>query len=674
LSIAPDADHPLEVNAPLGSGMPPPRDIYRGGYVPPIELVTWEPFQYASPFERRAAAREYTRTRIAELPAALPPLRVVLMGGVASGKGTIAPMISQVFRTRVLGVGALLRGESRAGLSRGLALAELMASGELLPDDIVLDLLRERISDTSRGTATPWLLDGFPRTIAQATAMLDPERTELRPDAIVLLDRPDELAKEFALGRCFDSTTGHTYHPIYAPPPQEVHERLTWRVDDCTDTLERRIAKHRSEAGEIIAAFEAGGVPVQRVDNARSELATFTEIGEFLVQVAMEKVSKKRDDLERERRRAASDDASDEAAAVVTMAEAAAALQASVLEEEDDVDAICEAGDEVDECVVRYSEEIEAAQVDSPLLAAVRRCNTFDLAEYMPVVVNDEQVGWASSALVDALAPALAIGAACEIASVPSERGGVSVVRLAPHSQSERERSAAVASMVADLIADDFIPTHKVRNELQDVGSLASGFVGADSAPLLRMERAAIVPFGIPRFGVHVNGWVRDKSKPDDPTPAALWVAKRAMSKATYPGLLDQMVAGGQPSGVSFADNVRKECAEEASLPAELLENVVHTGTVNYRYTTRNGLSSASLMTYDLEMPIGLLPLCADGEVEEFTLMPIADVLRSLRGELPRWRPNAALVTIDFLIKRGFIDRHSEPEFSAIAAGLNPET
>ena len=83
-----------------------------------------------------------------------------------------------------------------------------------------------------------------------------------------------------------------------------------------------------------------------------------------------------------------------------------------------------------------------------------------------------------------------------------------------------------------------------------------------------------------------------------------------------------------------------------------------------------DGLSSATLMTYDLEMPQGLLPLCADGEVEEFTLMPIENVLRSLREELPRWRPNAALVAIDFLIKRGFIDRQNEPEYEAIAMGL----
>ena len=94
------------------------------------------------------------------------------------------------------------------------------------------------------------------------------------------------------------------------------------------------------------------------------------------------------------------------------------------------------------------------------------------------------------------------------------------------------------------------------------------------------------------RYGIHVNGWVRDPDAPDDPTPHAMWVAKRSLSKATYAGLLDQMVAGGQPSRIDFADNVRKECEEEASLPPEVVAAVRPAGLVSYRYTTRKGLST----------------------------------------------------------------------------------
>ena len=103
--------------------------------------------------------------------------------------------------------------------------------------------------------------------------------------------------------------------------------------------------------------------------------------------------------------------------------------------------------------------------------------------------------------------------------------------------------------------------------------------------------------FGIPSFGVHVNGWVRDPKHPECARPHSMWVAKRSLSKATYAGLLDQMVAGGQPSFMRFEDNVRKECEEEASLPPHVIDNVTPTGAVSYRYATAKGLSSKTLAT-----------------------------------------------------------------------------
>ena len=77
-----------------------------------------------------------------------------------------------------------------------------------------------------------------------------------------------------------------------------------------------------------------------------------------------------------------------------------------------------------------------------------------------------------------------------------------------------------------------------------------------------------MIYFGVPSFGVHLNGYVRDAVSG---RPEAVWIAKRSMSKATYPGLLDQMVAGGQPTGMSFQENIRKESEEEASLPPEVV-------------------------------------------------------------------------------------------------------
>ena len=225
--------------------------------------------------------------------------------------------------------------------------------------------------------------------------------------------------------------------------------------------------------------------------------------------------------------------------------------------------------------------------------------------------------------------------------------------------------------------------------------------------PLLSLERAAMIYLGVPAYAAHINGYVRDAASPDDPRPAAVWLARRAVkvaanghhgllrlhgrshreavavearparladrsslrlplqarrasSKPTYPGLLDQMVAGGQPSYMGFEENVRKECEEEASLPPEVIAKIKPTGAVSYRYATPKGLSCKTLTTYDIEMPADLTPLCADGEVEEFRLMPVPEVLRSLREDLPLWKPNSALVAIDFCVRHGFVDPTEE--------------
>ena len=147
-----DLDPPQELEqSPMLQ--PPPRSPTASGYVADPKLVTWAPFRYAAPSVRREAARDFVSNNLSLLPP-LPPLRVVLMGGVAVGKGTIAPMISQAFRVRCIGVGALLRGETRAGRPRGLAASKAMAAGELLPDEFVLDLLKERLGGQTDAART----------------------------------------------------------------------------------------------------------------------------------------------------------------------------------------------------------------------------------------------------------------------------------------------------------------------------------------------------------------------------------------------------------------------------------------------------------------------------------------------------------------------------------------
>jgi 8-oxo-dGTP pyrophosphatase MutT (NUDIX family) len=130
------------------------------------------------------------------------------------------------------------------------------------------------------------------------------------------------------------------------------------------------------------------------------------------------------------------------------------------------------------------------------------------------------------------------------------------------------------------------------------------------------------------------------------------------------------MVAGGQPTAISFEENVQKECEEEASLPPEVVASIRPAGSVSYRYATPKGLSTKILMAFDLEMPRDLQPLCSDGEVEEFRLLRMDEVLRSLREDLPLWKPNSALIVIDFCVRHGFVDE-AEPGYAELVRLLD---
>jgi len=166
------------------------------------------------------------------------------------------------------------------------------------------------------------------------------------------------------------------------------------------------------------------------------------------------------------------------------------------------------------------------------------------------------------------------------------------------------------------------------------------------------IERAAGPLFGAHNFGCHINGLVLQQGK-----PPRLWVAKRSRSKATYPGKLDHLVAGGLAHGESPQENVIKECGEEASIPMELASEVKAAGLVSYRYLDETGwgIKHDTLFCYDLELPTGFTPRVNDGEVESFELWDIDQVIDSLMRSGSEWKPNVALVIIDMLVRRGFL-------------------
>lgn len=207
-------------------------------------------------------------------------------------------------------------------------------------------------------------------------------------------------------------------------------------------------------------------------------------------------------------------------------------------------------------------------------------------------------------------------------------------------------RTAAIATVMEQLHTNGII--HGWRNELYP---MTTSFY---KEPVFCMERAAVPLLGGVEYGVHVNGLVVD----DQTGEVRMWMARRSADKAKYPGMLDHIVAGGQPVGMSLQENVFKECSEEAGIPEELVVQARPAGACSYAtYSQKRGtLSRGVLFNFDLILPPDFVPKPVDGEVQEFFLWGIDEVLASMAPDNPDpIKPNCYLVIIDYLLRAGFL-------------------
>ena len=216
-------------------------------------------------------------------------------------------------------------------------------------------------------------------------------------------------------------------------------------------------------------------------------------------------------------------------------------------------------------------------------------------------------------------------------------------------------RSSAIARVLQTMRNDGVISGW--RDELYPVGTVFN------KPALFEIERAAVPLFGVPGYGVHMNGWLKKNGY------TYMWIAQRSMTKATGPGKLDQMVGGGQPVGMSLRDNLLKECHEEANIPYELAVSAKSVGTVSYKTVREEGLRNDILFNFDLEVPIDFAPKNNDGEVASFMLWEIEEVMHRL-SDTDDFKFNSALVIIDFLVRHGFIDA-DDPDYFEVVTGLH---
>ncbi|HEU0034055.1 MAG TPA: adenylate kinase [Kofleriaceae bacterium] len=191
-------------------------------------------------------------------------MRMILVGPPGAGKGTQAARLVDTYRIPHISSGDMLRAAVKEGTKLGLEADGHMKAGRLVPDDVVIGMILERIAkpDCARG----FMLDGFPRTRPQAQA-LDEALTNagVALDAVVLIEVPDALLEERATGRRTDPETGTIYHLKYNPPPAEITGRLVHRKDDTVEAVTTRIQKYHSETAPIIPFYTAKGI-LKRVD------------------------------------------------------------------------------------------------------------------------------------------------------------------------------------------------------------------------------------------------------------------------------------------------------------------------------------------------------------------------------------------------------------------------
>jgi|TARA_B100000902_G_scaffold385051_1_gene425957 adenylate kinase len=179
---------------------------------------------------------------------------IVLFGPPGAGKGTQAEIIVEMTGKPQVSTGDMLRSAVSQGTKLGLEAKGYMESGQLVPDQVIIGLIEDRLgeSDASDGV----LFDGFPRTIPQAEALS--KITDV--SAVISIEVPDEDIVNRIVGRRMDPETGEIYHVSFKPPPPELASRLIQRKDDNEDTVRNRLAAYHEQTKPLGVWYSNRGI------------------------------------------------------------------------------------------------------------------------------------------------------------------------------------------------------------------------------------------------------------------------------------------------------------------------------------------------------------------------------------------------------------------------------
>ena len=182
-------------------------------------------------------------------------MRLILLGAPGAGKGTQANYIKEKYNIPQISTGDMLRAAIKAGTELGLAAKKVMDAGQLVSDDIIIGLVKERLKEAD--CANGYLFDGFPRTIAQADAM---KESGVNIDYVLEIDVPDEMIVERMTGRRTHQPSGRVYHVKFNPPKVEglddvTGEPLVQRDDDLEETVKKRLAVYHNQTEVLLGYY-----------------------------------------------------------------------------------------------------------------------------------------------------------------------------------------------------------------------------------------------------------------------------------------------------------------------------------------------------------------------------------------------------------------------------------
>ena len=206
-------------------------------------------------------------------------MKLILLGAPGAGKGTQAEILSRMLNVPTISTGNILRDAIKNGTPIGRKAKELIDNGQLVPDDVVIGIVEERLSreDCAKG----YILDGMPRTVPQAVALMD---RGIQPDAVISIEISDDVIERRMTGRRVCGSCGASYHVVANPPRLEnicdnCGKELETRKDDAPDTVRARLQVFHRETEPLKHFYASHGVLKlvngdQPIDKAADEILT----------------------------------------------------------------------------------------------------------------------------------------------------------------------------------------------------------------------------------------------------------------------------------------------------------------------------------------------------------------------------------------------------------------